>query len=171
MQPEVRFRQLTADDAPAYKALRLQGIEEHPDAFGSDLAELLERTDDDWRDTLDKRLQFGVFSGEELAATANYDRLPGRKLQHRAMVCGVQVASAHRGKGLGLLLLEEMAAHAFHAGVLQLHLGVGKENGPARRLYERAGYRIVGEDPRALIVDGRPVDEILMIKFLDGHDG
>jgi GNAT superfamily N-acetyltransferase len=48
-----------------------------------------------------------------------------------------------RGRGIGSALLEALAAEARRAGFAALSLSVEREN-PAVRLYERAGYRIVG---------------------------
>jgi ribosomal protein S18 acetylase RimI-like enzyme len=57
----------------------------------------------------------------------------------------VAVRAGHRGRGLGGRLLTELADVARNAGFTRLSLSVEKEN-PARRLYERLGYREVGTD-------------------------
>ena len=58
----------------------------------------------------------------------------------------VQIQLGHRlqGHGIGRALLEEVLADAAIAGV-EVRLSVLKAN-PARRLYERLGFRTVGED-------------------------
>ena len=57
----------------------------------------------------------------------------------------IGVDDAHRGRGIGAALLAALAEAARAAGFEQLSLSVESTN-PAVRLYERAGYRAVGED-------------------------
>lgn len=52
----------------------------------------------------------------------------------------IAVVAAWRGKGVGDRLLRELAACAHEAGLGGLSLSVSNAN-PARRLYERLGYR------------------------------
>jgi GNAT superfamily N-acetyltransferase len=57
----------------------------------------------------------------------------------------IAVREGRRGAGIGAVLLGELAAAAREAGVARLSLSVDAEN-PARRLYERVGYRTISED-------------------------
>jgi ribosomal protein S18 acetylase RimI-like enzyme len=55
------------------------------------------------------------------------------------------VAPSHRGLGVGELLAEAVRAWAVSAGARTLSLTVVDGNDPARRLYERLGFRGTGE--------------------------
>ena len=57
----------------------------------------------------------------------------------------IAVRDAFRGRGLGARLLDELAEMARQTGVERLSLSVDAAN-PARRLYERMGYREVARD-------------------------
>ncbi|MGO1226035.1 MAG: GNAT family N-acetyltransferase [Brachybacterium sp.] len=57
--------------------------------------------------------------------------------------CNVGVLESHRGRGIGAALMREAEQLAEPAG--RLRLGVGTDNPDARRLYERLGYRGLGE--------------------------
>jgi ribosomal protein S18 acetylase RimI-like enzyme len=57
----------------------------------------------------------------------------------------VAVAADERGRGIGRSLLDALAEAAREEGFTQLSLSVDLEN-PARRLYERAGYRELTRD-------------------------
>jgi GNAT superfamily N-acetyltransferase len=61
----------------------------------------------------------------------------------------VAVRDGFRGRGLGAQLLTELAAAARAAGFRRLSLSVETAN-PARRLYERLGYRMVSVDGDAV---------------------
>jgi RimJ/RimL family protein N-acetyltransferase len=67
-------------------------------------------------------------------------------------------------------LLEAVLDHA-GTTVKQLHLGVASHNEPALRLYQKAGFVIYGTDPRFQFVNGRYVDEHLMVRFFDEAPG
>lgn len=58
-------------------------------------------------------------------------------------VCNVGVLEQHRGRGIGTALMGEAERLARPVG--RLRLGVGTDNPEARRLYERLGYRGLGE--------------------------
>jgi len=62
-----------------------------------------------------------------------------------ATLVTMNVLPTHRRHGLGAYLLEWFAVDAAAAGIRRLDLGVHRDN-PARRLYERAGYRLTGEE-------------------------
>jgi ribosomal protein S18 acetylase RimI-like enzyme len=61
----------------------------------------------------------------------------------------VAVREGRRGDGLGGRLLTELAEAARAAGFSRLSLSVEVEN-PARRLYERLGYREIPTDEQAV---------------------
>ena len=57
----------------------------------------------------------------------------------------ISVAPAHRSRGGGARLLDGLARAAWEAGHRALSLTVNEQN-PARRLYERAGFQVVGRN-------------------------
>jgi len=69
-----------------------------------------------------------------------------------ATLITLQVLPAHRRRGLGTRLLETFATHAGTAGARVLRLGVHEAN-PARGLYPRAGYALVGRDGDYLLYE------------------
>jgi ribosomal protein S18 acetylase RimI-like enzyme len=66
----------------------------------------------------------------------------------RWWIVDIAVLAAHRGRGLGTRVLEECKRRAVAAGA-GLQLQVSPLN-PARRLYERLGFRNAGEDAVAV---------------------
>lgn len=63
----------------------------------------------------------------------------------------IGVVEKHRGKGIGFRLMEDLAGVARSAGIKQISLSVSPGN-PARRLYERLGYREASEADAELMV-------------------
>jgi ribosomal protein S18 acetylase RimI-like enzyme len=68
-------------------------------------------------------------------------------------ISNVAVYPAHRGKGIGSLLIERARAEATRTHASRIILDVETDNPDAQRLYERLGFRVVTESP-ALILAG-----------------
>ena len=159
-------RRLLAADAEAYRAIRIEGLTHAPAAFGSSLAEEGEQPDGWWTDRLQRNHMFGLFDGETLLGVAGFYIEGMEKVRHRAHLIGVYLRPAARGKGAGQLLLQAVIEEA-RRQVKQLHLAVTTDNEPARRLYERMGFVVYGEDPRGLRVGEKFYDDYLMVLRLD----
>ncbi len=67
-----------------------------------------------------------------------------------AYIHSVVVDQRARGRGIGQALLAELERHAAERGARAIQLRVIVGNAPARRLYLRQGYRVVGRTPRWL---------------------
>ncbi len=136
-----------------YRDLRLGALEESPDAFGSTLALEIPRPDAEWA----RRLEAGARSPTDLPLVARVgDRAIGLawgRIQDTdaqvAHVFQVWVAPEHRGRGIARALLNAVIDWAGAAGVQYLALDVTCGDGPAMRLYSRAGFSPSG-DPQPL---------------------
>jgi ribosomal protein S18 acetylase RimI-like enzyme len=155
-------RRLSADDAAAYRAIRLEGLEDAPAAFGASLAEDTALTDEEWRGRLTRNFAYGVFAGSELGGIAGFYVEGGDKTRHRGHLVGVYTRPAFRGTGASRLLLAEVIGEA-GKHVQFLYLQVTQKNLPAVRLYERMGFVVYGKDPGGLMVDGVMHEDYLMM--------
>jgi len=163
-------RRLGPDDLEAYRAIRLEALTNHPEAFVSSAESFAAKGDDDVRRMLEELAVFGFEDGEGLGGLVAFLRSDGLKDRHRGWMIQVYVRPRLRGQGVGQRLVEHLLDHARHH-VLQVHLGVWSENVPAIRLYERLGFKVYGTEPRYLFVNGRFIDEHLMVRFLDEAPG
>ena len=109
---------------------------------------------------------FGLFEAGVLVGVAGFYREGMRNTKHRGHLIGVYLTPSARGRGGSDLLIAAVIAEARNH-VLQLHLAVTQSNLAARRLYERHGFAIYGEDPRGLLIDGVYYDDYLMVLRLD----
>ena len=160
---------LTADDAAAYQALRLRGLQESPAAFGSTyqsevgvpLSRIAGRL---VRGAGREDVMFGAFDdGGALVGLAGLGRQTGLKTRHRAHVWGMYVAPEARGRGVGRALMQALIAHARTlAGLERLTLGVEAGNAAARALYHAVGFVTYGVEPQAYKLDGEYWDSELM---------
>ena len=164
------IRRLTPADVEAYRAIRLEALTNHPEAFFSSADDFAQRSIPDLEGLMEKLSFFGAEGpAGELVGIMAYERGEKREA-HRGWLFQVYVRPHMRGTGCARALLDAIVEHA-SGEVLQLHLSVESRNEPALRLYQRAGFAIYGTDPRFQFVNGRYVDEHLMVRFFDEAPG
>lgn len=161
------IRRLTIADAEAYRALRLEALSAHPDAYGDSAGEAERRPISWWETQLKDRVFFGAYVEGRLCGAVNMFREDTEVMQHRAWLLGMYVAPNARGSGMADVLVEQLFAHAVETGVLHLYLGVAAHNETALRFYERHGFSTYGREPRSLRHGDLFIDEFLMAKALD----
>lgn len=86
---------------------------------------------------------FAVCIGEELAG---FYMLRGFDQGYKVPSYGVWIAPGHSGKGLAELTLKHAVAFCRVNGIDKLMLKVHPENVVAKKIYERNGFKAVGND-------------------------
>jgi RimJ/RimL family protein N-acetyltransferase len=170
----IAIRPLVATDFAAYRAVRLRGLAEHPEAFSSSFEE--EATPEgDAR--IARRLEpsaqaphdgmLGAFDGAALVGTIGMTVDMRAKLRHRGLVVGMYVVPERAGEGIGRALLDALVERARAIpGLTGLSLTVTDGNAAAVRLYERAGFAVAGREPEAVRVAGVAHDKLIMFRRL-----
>lgn len=92
----------------------------------------------------------GELRGGEIAAAA-----------HRASL-GMSVSPRFQGARLGGRLLSHLVDWAREAGLAWIDLGVFEDNAPARRLYERFGFKETGRVEDVFRVEGVSISDVKM---------
>ena len=165
------IRPLTRDDTPAWRALRLEALTNHPEAFGGSAEEFgaldveavaagipIEGGDD---------VLFGLFVDTALCGSAGFVRDRGLKGRHKGLMWGVYLRADLRGKGVGEALIGRVIEHA-RRRIEILRCAVNPENLGARALYLRHDFEVYGREPRALRSGGRDHDEELLALIFPG---
>ncbi len=169
--PEFVIRPLRPDEASVYVEIRREALENVPLAFASSPEDDPGRSVDAVRESLSDRstlLISGAFAADRLVGIAGIGRYAKTKQRHRAIIWGMYVAEEARGRGVGRALLDAAVGQArAWPDVLQVHLSVTDVAPEARRLYESAGFREWGAEPRSLGLDGRFVTEYHLVLELD----
>lgn len=171
----VHIRQLVPGDAEAFQALRLHGLRESPEAFGSTYAEeeslaldvIAERLTPARRP--EGRATFGAFVNEALVGITGCMQQTKAKARHKAMVWGMYVLPEHRGRGLARRLLEAIILEARSwEHVESLTVTVVERALAARQLYRAIGFKEFGREPDGLRQDGvRDTVEYLALSLRD----
>jgi RimJ/RimL family protein N-acetyltransferase len=166
----IQIRPIRPADLPAYKALRLEALQSHPEAFGSDHSEQVNEPDSFWESRIRSSLD-GVASriivaaddsAGQLAGMAGAFRDEGIKTRHSATLVAVYVAPRYRGHRLADAIIHEILAWCAAAEIRILRLAVATTNVPAIRCYHRCGFQICGLQPDVIRVADTYHDELLM---------
>lgn len=124
-----------------------------------------------WQGSLDaatrgERVLYGAWHGDTLVSTVTLllDFPPNQP--HRAEIAKMMTRAQYRGQGVATRLLQTAEAEAIRRGRTLLVLDTSVDGG-ARKLYEGAGYTLVGEIPDfALTPDGRLNGTLIYYKRL-----
>jgi RimJ/RimL family protein N-acetyltransferase len=174
MADEIQIRTIHEADFAAYKALRLEGLRSHPEAFGSDHDEQANDPDSVWLNRIrasvlgrDARL-FLADAGSELAGMVAVFRDSGAKVRHSANIVSVYVRLKWRGRRLSELMIGEAIKWSAGVGIRILRLTASAGNGAAIGCYLRCGFRVCGVQPEVIRVGEVYHDEVLMWRRVGG---
>jgi len=158
---QIEIRPLTPADATAYRGIRLAGLRESPEAFGSTFDRENIQPLAWFCDRLAAAQVFGAFRSPDLLGIAGFAIREGEKERHKGLLWGMYVRPDVRKAGVGRQLVEAVVEYArTHVEVIQLSVVSGNE--PARRLYAALGFVEYGLEKDSLKQNGHYYDEILM---------
>ncbi|MFG2694198.1 GNAT family N-acetyltransferase [Kitasatospora sp. NPDC051984] len=92
--------------------------------------------------------------------------IPLASSAHVRQIQGLAVHPEARGRGIGDALITAACDAARTAGARRMTLRVLSHNAPARRLYERNGFQVLGVLPEHFLLDGAYVDDVWMGRAL-----
>ncbi len=170
----ITFRQLKIEDAVNFRRVRLHGLQESPDSFGSsfeeerllDLDEYVRRLENSQNNCV-----FGAFDDEELIGMVGFRRDYSQKTRHNGFLWGVYVLPEQRGSGVAKNLLEfALKTIEAFSDIRNVRLGVAVKNIAAVRLYEKLGFVRYALDEEAFVVEGVFQAEYLMTKKNESAD-
>jgi ribosomal protein S18 acetylase RimI-like enzyme len=166
----MEIRLLTESDVDAFWAVRLRGLKEDPEAFGSSYEESVVTPIADVVKRL--RTEAGVFVlgafDPALIGVVGFFQEQGDKRKHIGFIWGLYVIPEARGAKLGKILMQEAISRAAqNPAIEQINLTVS--NKAAQKMYESLGFIAYGTEPRALKVGDQYLDEDKMQLQLHNH--
>ncbi len=167
----MEFRRLTADDAAAFRRVRLEGLQNFPEAFVADFrtdaARPLSYFAAQLKD-LPNNFVIGAFAEDALIGIGGFVCDERTNLRHKGMIWGMYVVPGHRGKGVGWRIVKELIATAAVTAshMEQINIIVAAVNTRARDLYLSMGFQTWGRERHAMLIDGNYYDGEHMVLFL-----
>jgi len=174
MRRAVIVRRLGVEDADAVMSLRRKALLTDPLAFAASIEDDHGLSPDLVRSSLAdlaEQAVFAWFDGADLAGMVGVVRASKVKQRHAGIIWGMYVTPGARSRGAGRALLDAAVEQARSWGLEQVQLGVTEAAVAAKRMYESAGFRSWGRQPRALHWQGRFVDEDHMVLDLREQGG
>jgi RimJ/RimL family protein N-acetyltransferase len=162
------IRLLTVEDANLFQKIRLRAVKEEPTAFLESAEEVAQKSADAIERYFDNGWIAGAFIDGSLVGTCGLFRHKGEKLKHKGTIWGVYVAPEARGKGFARALITVLLEEAARAGIELVHLSTNIENPISTALYQSLGFEAWGVEKHIMKHEGRYIDDVMMIKFLNG---
>lgn len=167
----MEIKLLTKNDASAYWELRLEALQQSPEAFGTSYEEAIQRTNP--IEQVEKSLQtegnytFGAFHKDKLVGMVVLSQEGYLKMKHRANIFAMYVSPQARGLGGGKALLMQAINKAKSIEEIEkINLSVVSTNEKAINLYTQLGFKVFGIEGKALKVGDTYYDEDHMVLSL-----
>lgn len=163
-------------DVPSFRALRLDALRRHPEAFVPleqeertlNLSFIKQRLRNEW--VAGDNFIIGAFGSDGLAGGVGVMRSPRAKQRHIATIWILYTDPEARTRGIGRrLLLSAIERCRAHAGIEVVQLCVSSESVAARKLYESVGFRSYGIEPNAMKFGDRYIDVEHMTLDVSSH--
>lgn len=110
------IRQLEPNDSSSYYRIRLEGLQLHPEAYGTGADSWANATDEQVKGLLEKSNQddfvLGYFKNGELIGVIGLKREKKHSVGHKGTVWGLFVLPSFRNQGVGKSLLRDLITRA-----------------------------------------------------------
>ncbi|HPG42482.1 MAG TPA: GNAT family N-acetyltransferase [Acholeplasmataceae bacterium] len=156
--------ELHKEHAKVYRELRLKGLMEAKETFGSSYEEESLLSLSHYENQLDdlNNTVLGAWSNEKLVGILLMRRSNHMKTKHNGHLHAMYVDHDFQKQGIGKSLLLKMMRIAKDMGIINIFLTVTKTNHEAIKLYESVGFHIYGTEKREILIDGKYLDSLLM---------
>ena len=141
-------RRATAADVDLFREIRLQALQDSPEAFGSTYESAIERSQDSWREQLVSTVDGGlrntqfVFDGDSCVGLGALYREDGSVSGDLIMMW---ISPEVRSSGAGSMIVDNLLLWAGNNGFKSVSLVVTDSNTRGIKFYENCGFRNTGE--------------------------
>lgn len=167
---DISVRPLGEDEWQQYRAVRLNALEESPDAFAASATEEREFEESFWRTRMRRSQRLLAQQGDESVGVASVGQADDGNPKV-AELFGLWVAPRLRGSGVATLLVQAGADVARSQGRSHLALWVSTDNGRAVAFASGFGFRPTDSRRPMRLRDGEDQEEIAMVLPLGADRG
>lgn len=167
------IRLLTQEDGAIYQELRLESLQQNPEAFLSLYEREAALHEAAFADHLDWAYHppyfgyYGIFVEEKLAGYVQISRNYLEKQNHVVFLNNLYIGKKFRRMGLATVLTEYVLGHLKgHEGMEKVYLSCTGKNKGAHQLYKKLGFQRFAVKRNAVKWNGEYDDEIEMVLSL-----
>lgn len=163
---DVAIRRIGPDEVDLFRRIRLEALRAEPSVYASSAEDWERLSPDEWRARLAEPVVVAL-AGDGPVGVMGLMRQRASRMAHRGTLVMAYVRADRRGGGIASALLDALGQEALAQGVVQLELAVSAENQAAVGFYRRRGFAECGRIPGGFRIEGREIDEIVMVRRLD----
>ena len=135
----IETRLLAESDWQQWKTLRLESLQDSPEAFGGAFSEESLKDDSFFMGNITNNKIFGAFDGTRLVGSVGFSMQKMERLKHRGKIFGVFITPSARGQGISRTLMQ-LAIDFAKDKVVWLEIHVWTKNPVAFKLYSSLGF-------------------------------
>lgn len=168
---EITVRALTEDEWETYRTLRLEALQESPDAFVADHDSEAGEPEEFWRARMRRSARLVAEAGDELVGVVSIGDAAESDAENGGQLFGLWVRPDWRGRSVAANLVRQGATIAEGQGYQRLFYWVGTDNGRAVAFASSFGFRPTDERRPMRVAGGgeSTEDEIALVLAL-GED-
>ncbi|GAB3054078.1 GNAT family N-acetyltransferase [Intrasporangium mesophilum] len=136
----IHLHEVAPDDWQAHRDIRLEMLQDAPDAFWFTYADEAVYDEADWRDRIEGAWLVQARDADGVLGSAGLGSHWEPERATTATLFGMYVAPRARGLGVGEALVRAVLAEAARRGKSEVVLEVTDTNRAAQSLYERCGF-------------------------------
>jgi ribosomal protein S18 acetylase RimI-like enzyme len=152
--PSIEIVELPVEEWRAYRQLRLEALQESPQAFGSSYKDQLEKPDSFWQSRLEEAangekswLLFARVGDQPVGMIGAFlGGIENPEASDQAFIIAMYVTPAWRGRSISRLLMHAILSTLKDHDIHTVRLGVNVEQTVALHLYERFGFSVIRFD-------------------------
>lgn len=145
---KINFRKIRPSEKKLYRAIRLESLKNHPNAFGSTYEEQVNRKELSFEKHIEEqsknRFIIGAFDKRKIVGICGIYQNTHAFTLHRAFIVQMYVKPEYSGNKIGLNLLKTITEESLKIPeVEKIELEVFTDMIAANKVYEQAGYQEV----------------------------
>jgi len=166
----ISIRPAQETDTQAFRDLRLEALQNHPEAFNSDHTTSYKKHETFWTERLYSLGQEGMIffatRKDKLIGMCGIRRGNSLKTAHSSTIWGVYVQQEWRGLRIAEGFITKCTEWAQEQGIKIIKLSVVTTNVSAIRCYARCDFKVYGIEPQAICSEGIIYDDLLMARII-----
>lgn len=168
---EITVRALTEDEWETYRALRLEALQESPEAFVADHDTEAAESEDFWRDRMGRSVRLVAESEGDQVGVVSLGSAAETGSDNGGQLFGLWVRPDWRGRSVAANLVRQGARIAEDKGLGQLFYWVGSDNGRAVAFASSFGFRPSDERrPMRVTKEGGEQEQEIALVMALGED-
>ena len=167
---EITVRALTEDEWETYRSLRLEALQESPDAFVADHDTEAGEPEEFWRARMKRSARLVAEAGEELVGVVSIGDATESESENGGQLFGLWVRPDWRGRSVAANLVRQGARIAEGQGFARLFYWVGSDNGRAVAFASSFGFRPTDERRPMRVSGGETTEDEIALVLPLGED-